>query len=377
MSPPSTRPLALADAKLVAAAVVVGLVVIAGSLLAHDGDITGLIKFGAEDEALEITHHVEDLIGREIATAPPLGHDGKFFFLQALDPLYLSPDDHAALLDRPVYRGQRMLFPLVAGVGGLMPASWLAWSFAVTNLVAIALGTVATARLARRAGASEWWGLAFALNIGVIFEFDISGAGILAFAAAMWGTVALEEQRDRSAAAWFTIAVLSREVMFLYLAGALLLRLARTRRIPWLIGIPPTLAAGGWAVYLRLRLDEGAGVDQVQEFGAPFVGMSRAVENWMENPVDLAVIVALVAIVPLLAVRAARRPTYLSWGALGFAVLAVFFSRQVWWRFFDISRAISPVITAYLLATFAVPKTPTRGSVSEPTDAPIDVAATA
>ena len=192
----------------------------------------------------------------------------------------------------------------------------------------------------------------------------------------MWGTVALEERDDRRAAIWFTIAVLAREVMFLYLAGALLLRLARTRRIPWMIGIPPTIAAVSWAAYLRLRLTEGSGVDEVQEFGLPFGGMAGAFENWIDNPVDLAVIVALIAIMPMLIVRAIRRPTYLTWGSLGFVVLAVFFSRQVWWRFFDISRAIAPVLTAYLVATFA-PADDEETPINEPLDRSADAAATA
>lgn len=356
--------------RVVVASVLVGLVVIAGSLLTHAGDITGLVKFGSAPDAQAITEHAESLMGREVATVEAEGHDGKYFYLQALDPLYLDPDAHAPLLDRPVYRGQRMLFPLVAGLGGLVPAGLLPWTMAATNLFAIGLGTAAAARLSRRMGASEWWGLAFALNIGIVFEFDISGAGILAFAAALWGTVALEEHDDRRAAVWFTAAVLAREVMFLYLAGALLLRLVRTRRVPWMIGLPPTVAALGWALYLRLRLTAGSGVDEVQEFGLPFAGMAGAYENWIENPVDLAVIVALVAIVPLLVVRGVQQPSYLSWGALGFAVLAVFFSRQVWWRFFDISRAIAPVITAYLLTTFSTPAQTDRSGtpLSEATD---------
>jgi hypothetical protein len=349
--------------------------VIIGSLVAHDGDITGLIKFGSAPDAQVISDHASELIGREVATVEAEGHDGKYFFLQALDPFFLAPDEHAALLDRPIYRGQRMLFPAIAGGGGLVPAAAIPWTIALTNLFAIALGTVATARLAARAGASHWWGMAFALNVGVIFEFDISGAGILAFAAALWGTIALEENDDRSAAGWFVLAVLAREVMFLYLAGALLLRLFRSRRIPWAIGIPPTLAALSWALYLRLRLTEGAGVDEVQEFGLPFGGMAGAYENWIENPVDLAVILALVAIIPMLVVRAVRRPTYLSWGSLGFVVLAIFFSRQVWWRFFDISRAIAPVITAYLIATFAsgddTPPTAVKETISAATDRPV------
>jgi hypothetical protein len=361
--------------RVITASLLVGMVVIAATLLSHDGDITGLIKFGDTPHAQQVAQHAETELGREVVIVGE-GHDGMYFFLQALDPLLLSPDEHAALLDRPVYRGQRMLFPFVAGAGGLVPAAALPWTMALTNLFAIALGTAATARLARRMGGSEWWGLAFAMNVGIIFEFDISGAGILAFAAALWGTVALEESDDRRAAVWFTVAVLAREVMFLYLAGALLLRVVRTRRIPWLIGIPPTVAAIGWALYLRARLTEGSGVDEVQEFGTPFAGMARAFENWIDNPVDLAVIAILVAIMPLLFIRAVQRPTYLSWGSLGFVVLAIFFSRQVWWRFFDISRAIAPVITAYLLATFA------RGderpeAITEPTDRSADAAVTA
>ena len=215
---------------VVAASLLVGALVIGATLASH-GDITGLVKFGDAPVAQPVARHASAEIGRDVVIVGE-GHDGMYFFLQALDPLLLAPDEHAALLDRPVYRGQRMLFPLIAGGGGLVPAAALPWTMALTNLFAIGLGTAATAHLARRHGGSEWWGLAFALNVGIVFEFDISGAGILAFAAALWGTVALEEGDDRRAAVWFTAAVLAREVMFLYLAGALLLRLVRIRRIP-------------------------------------------------------------------------------------------------------------------------------------------------
>jgi hypothetical protein len=351
--------------RLVLVALLVGMVVATVSLVRGDGDAAALVKFG--EERVERTEHAEAEMGREVVTLSDLGHDGQFFFIQALDPLHLDPGTNAALLDRPIYRSQRMLYPLVAGGGGAVPAHWLPWTMLLTNLFAISLGTLATARLAERSGASPWWGLAFTLNIGIVFELDISGAGVLAFAAALWGVAMLEEERVREATAWFVVAVLAREVMFLFLAGVILLRWWRTGRIPWMLGVVPALVAGSWALYLRLRLSDHTDVDQVEEFGVPFRGIWLAFQNWLDRPLDLAVMAAVVAVIPLFVVRAVRRPTYLGWGAIGFVLMAVLLSRQVWWRFFDITRAIAPVLTAYVLLTFVDGR---RG-----VDAPSDVSA--
>lgn len=362
------------DRRLALVAVLIGVGVILVSLASHGGDIAGLIKFGNGGHVVERTAHVEDLLGREVATVDELGHDGSMYFLQAIDPFFLDADEHAVHLDRPVYRAQRMLFPTIAGLGGLVPAEPLLWTMAFTNVLAIALGTVGTSRLARRMGGSPWLGLAFALNPGILFEFDITGAGILAFAAAIWGTLALEDNRVRSAAAWFTAAVLAREVMFLYLAGVLLLRLWRTRRVPWMVGAVPSIAAGAWAVYIRTRLESHPGVEEVQEFGAPFKGMIDASENWFDTPTELAVIAAVIVVIPMFVVKAIRRPGYLEAGALGFVVLALLLSRQVWWQFVDITRALAPIFTAYLLATFADDGDDREQRVSESSDTPADAA---
>jgi len=364
------------DRRLALVGILVGIGVILVSLASHGGDIAGLIKFGDGGHVVERTAHVEDLLGREVATVDELGHDGSMYFLQAVDPFFLNADEHAVHLDRPVYRAQRMLFPTIAGLGGLVPAEPLLWTMALTNVMAIALGTVGTSRLARRMGGSPWLGLAFALNPGILFEFDISGAGILAFAAAIWGTLALENDRTRSAALWFTAAVLAREVMFLYLAGVLLLRLWRTRRIAWMVGAAPTAAAGLWALYIRSRLESHPGVEEVQEFGFPFKGMIDASENWFASPSELAVIAAVVLVIPMFVIKAIGRPGYLEAGALGFVVLATLLSRQVWWQFVDITRALAPIFTAYILATFATAEPAAADSVSEQPDRSSDAVVT-
>lgn len=366
------------DRRLALAALLIGVGVVLVSLLSHGGDIAGLVKFGSGGHVVDRTAHVEELLGRDVATVDELGHDGSMYFLQAVDPFFLEPDEHAVHLDRPVYRAQRMLFPTIAGLGGLVPPEPLLWTMALTNVLAIALGTVGTSRLARRLGGSPWFGLAFALNPGILFEFDITGAGILAFAAAIWGTIALEDDRPRTAAAWFTAAVLAREVMFLYLAGVLLLRLWRTRRIPWLVGAAPSIAAGGWALYIRTRLESHPGVEEVQEFGVPFQGMIGASENWFANPNEMAVLAGVLLVIPIFVLKVVRRPSYLDAGALGFVVLALLLSRQVWWQFVDITRALAPIFTAYIVTAFARPAENDDGepaAVSESPDTPRAVVA--
>jgi hypothetical protein len=255
-----------------------------------------------------------------------------------------------------------------------LPPGAVLWTMALTNIAALALGTVAAGRLAFRLGGTHWLGLAFLLNPGVIFEFDISGAGIAAFAAALWGTLTLEEGRHRQAIVWFTAAVLAREVMLLYLAGVCVYRLWQTRRIPWLLGSIPALSAVAWAGYVRLRLDSHDGVTEIQEFGPPFGGMLDSIENWLENPMDLAVIAGLIIVMPLLILRTWQRPNALAFGAIGFILIAIMMTQQVWWRFFDISRAVVPILTAYVITAFS-PGSPNTKSFNEPPRAPQDDAA--
>ena len=357
----STRP---GERTLIAAAIIVGVLIVAASMVRYDGDIAGLIRFGAGETVAEQTAHVEDVLGRDVATVDLLGHDGSMFFLQALDPFYLSPDEHAVHLDRPIYRAQRMLFPTIAGLGGLLPPGAVLWTMALTNIAALALGTVAAGRLAVRLGGTHWLGLAFLLNPGVIFEFDISGAGIAAFAAALWGTLTLEEGRRRQAIVWFTAAVLAREVMLLYLAGVCVYRLWQTRRIPWLLGSIPALSAVAWAGYVRLRLDSHDGVNEIQGFGPPFGGILDSFENWLENPVDLGVVAGLIIVMPLLILRTWQRPNALAFGALGFIPLAIMMNQLVWWRFLNISRAVIPIMTAYVITAFS-PGSPNTESRDE------------
>src|SRR5690606_18499636 len=66
---------------------VIGAAVALNILAAYDWDTSVFIKFGARDTARQA--YAERWLGPDIELAPNMGHDGKFFFMQAMDPFYL------------------------------------------------------------------------------------------------------------------------------------------------------------------------------------------------------------------------------------------------------------------------------------------------
>ena len=333
----------------------VGLAIAAGFalrvLVPHGLNPTIFLALG-EDSHVQ-TSYARDLLG-DVVTRPDLGHDGRFFFPQANDPWYLDPQMHAAVLDRPVYRGQRMLFPMLAGGFGLFPPHAIAWAMLITNVVAFGLGTLLAARLAQTWGASPLLGLAIPLNIGLIFELDIGGAGVLAYVLCVAAVYSLSQGREWPAATLLAGAALSREVMLLFAAGLLVVYWLREHRFQWRLLALPVIAMGIWHIYLRIQLEGVVGEGGGREaFAPPFVGMWQAFMLWAEEPADLLLGVMMLAVVVVFALRAIRSRQPLAWGALPFVALVTTLSVYVWREPVDLSRALAPVFTAYAFVLFA------------------------
>ncbi|MEQ8841890.1 MAG: hypothetical protein RIB98_12995 [Acidimicrobiales bacterium] len=335
-------------------------------LVRNDNDPAMMLAFGVE--APRLVDHAEDVLGRDIPLLSGYGHDGRFFFLQALDPWVLEPDDGpATLLGRPLYRSQRMLLPMVSSGGGLVPDTWLPWTMLLTNLVSIGVGTAATARVAARRGATPWIGLAFAANIGVVIAMGIGAGGVIAFATAMLGIDQIERRRVWPAVAWFAAAALAREAMVFFAFGVALAEWRREGRMPLrFLFVPGAVIA--WAGYLRLRLPGGSGSDEVIELGPPFRGFLDAADRWAFGGLGTldVVLPVLIAIAIAVVVRvAARELDPLAWGAAASAVLVVLLARPVWQNYYDISRAAAPILTAAIVVAFA-PRPSDRPVVSDP-----------
>ena len=213
-------------------------------------DPTVFIGFG--EQAPVQTGYARALLG-DVETRPNLGHDGKYFFAQANDPWYLQPEQHAAVLDRPLYRGQRMLFPMIAGGFGFFPPEVVVWSMLVTNLLALGVGSMLAARLASLWEAPTWLGLAVPVNLGLLYEIAIDGSGAVAYVFCLGALYALATDRTSMASALFAAAALSREVMVAFAVGVFVLYLYQHRAL-WRIVLVPLAAMAVWYLYLRSRL---------------------------------------------------------------------------------------------------------------------------
>lgn len=344
--------------------VVLSAVVVLRVYVDNGGDITSFIAFGEEDQ-------VTSTYGRErlgdVFLRESVGHDGRFFFVQANDPLLVDPGENAAILDRPVYRAQRMFYPLLAGGFGGFPPEVIAWALVLVNLAAMGLGTWAVAGIARDMGGSPWWGLAFPLNVGLISEMSIDGAGVVAAAAAFGAIALLKRGRVVGTVGLLVVAALSREATLVVAAGLAFWAWRRQRRRDALVMVViPTAAVLVWAFYVRLRLGAADGLSEIQEIGWPFVGIARAISGGTQGGLDLAVAVVLLILFVLFVRRALIADSELGWGTVGFVALGLILTEQVWRNYFDITRAVAPVLTAFVLLVFlsSVPYRSSDRSVS-------------
>jgi hypothetical protein len=311
------------------------------------GDPTVFLIIG--EDATPIVAYAEELLARPIRTAPNVGHDGRFFFIQALDPWISDPKTYETLMDRPRHRAVRVLYPMLAGGFGFLGPEQVIWAMALVNVLAMAVGSWVTARVAQRMLIPAWSGLAFALNPGMLFEQQIAGAGVVAWAFGMGAVLAIYHHRDWLAGGLLAAAVLCREPMLLELTGLVLWVFVSRRRVAFPLMIPTVAVAGMWFTWVSLRIAP-IGNSFGQSLGLPLVGLFEAFQGWLRvDRLGLVMAAAIFSLGVLVVVAAARDRDLLSWATAGFALLALFLTQLVWQQSFDSSRALAPLFTASAL----------------------------
>lgn len=246
-------------------------------VLAAALQVVNVLVTAAGDEVgmpLTLIHPGADGPSAEVVAAdfdeplpPGIGHDGQQFYAIARDPWH--PDDVADHLDRPRYRLQRPLLPVLAWA--LQPTGGgpgLVWAMFAVNVAALVALGLALVRLTRRFRAPALLPAVLVLLPLGYWPLRISTSDVLALALLLWATDAHLDRRPWRAAAWGALAALARESSLLVLAGLWLIR--RDRASLPVVAVPAAVVG---ALFVALRLVVDVDSPSVVEFEVPFVGL--------------------------------------------------------------------------------------------------------
>jgi hypothetical protein len=192
------------------------------------GNPTGLARIGEQFPANP--HYArEDLL----VLPGKRGNDGQQFLVLAADPLQLDPAT-AQAVDNPIYRGKRILYPLLAWLGGFGDARWIRWTLGLINVTCIALAAGLVAQWAQLEQRNPRWGLAVLALPGSWITLTLSTADLLATTLLLTAAVAWRQGQLGRLSAALAAALLTRETALLAWASTALSALVE-RRWRWLV----------------------------------------------------------------------------------------------------------------------------------------------
>lgn len=210
-----------------------------------------------------------------VVLAGKRGNDGQQFLSLALDPLQADPGTSAAL-DNPIYRGKRLLYPLLAWLLGFGQPGLILWMLGLINVACIGCAGGLVARWAQLHQRSPQWGLAVLALPGAWITLSLDTADLLATTLFLAAAVAVRQRRLAPLGASLTAALLTRETSLLAWAATGLTALWE-RRWRWLVPlalVPVPLLA--WMAWLRHRFAATAdGALASLHFTWPLAGVLR------------------------------------------------------------------------------------------------------
>ncbi len=302
-----------------------------------------LIAPGARSAAAPVLHR--DFPG--LPLPGDVGHDGQSFYAIAREPMHLT--DAARSLDRPAYREQRILFPLLAwmlhpGGGG----RGLVIAMVLIGIAALFAGGIALGALSTTLGGSAWLSVAFALLPGARSSLNLGVPDALALAFAL-GALTLDlRKRPQLALLLATAAVLTKESLLLVLVGYALAR--RDRPSARLVALP-ALAAGAWWCCVRLVVGHrGTGIHEFD----PLHGLWASVQGWRHglSPQPAWAGLAVVTMLGCYALRRGALRTPIGWAIAIQLAFLLCLSSNVLFIDDNANRAELPCFALALVAVF-------------------------
>jgi hypothetical protein len=98
------------------------------------------------------------------------------------------------------------------------------------------------------------------------------------------------------------------------------------------------------------------------------VGLAKAIPDWLESSLDLVAGLTVLLLLVAYLIRTLKSDALVGWAFVGFVPLTLVLSERVWIYYYDSTRAVAPMITAFVLMVFLTKNTSTR--IGSPRSAP-------
>jgi hypothetical protein len=210
-------------------------------------------------------------------------YDGVYYYAIARDPFARGPAH--TLIDLPAYRYDHPGFGWLAGIASLGRASFVPAAMLAVALACFTIAAAAASVLAGEMGLSRWWGLALALNPGVVYSVTVVTSEAAGLAAVLLAIVAWRRGRRWPGVAAMTAACLIKEqyvIVPVAIAFIELVRWLRDRPMPagaFVRRVAPLAIApivyAGWFAYVLSRFADSPFHEAKDFTSTPFTGWVR------------------------------------------------------------------------------------------------------
>lgn len=147
------------------------------------------------------------------------GYDGQFYYRLALNPFTRTADEFGIRFDYPVYRHQRILYPLLAWALAAGQATAIPFTLVAVNWIGMGLIGWAAARIAQQLGQPALWSAAVWLFPGFLMSLARDCVEITEVACLAVGVVLLLQRKLGWAVVACSAAALAKETAILAAAG--------------------------------------------------------------------------------------------------------------------------------------------------------------
>lgn len=213
-----------------------------------------------------------------------LGYDGQFYYRLTLDPFTKNFIDFGITFDNPLYRQQRIIYPLLTWIFSFGNQRLIPYILVTINFLALLGITYCGSLLAKSVGKHAAWGMLFGLYAGFLFTLVRDLTEITEILFFLIALLLYQHKRFFLAIMFFILMILSKEtsVLLLILFSVYVLLKSRISGVKtkWLF-LLPFLTYVFWHMYLYTIWGGNWSLELTNNIGIPFVGISSFINQIM------------------------------------------------------------------------------------------------